>query len=246
MPTTPGLRLFTGKIMYLLNPYIKFSDSHLNNIAIAFYILVGVVVLTFFISAVNDVVAMRIEMRQEREAESTVKELSIFNRVKETLKRSHLKVIETFKKSSKSSNKDYTATVDPSSADRRNDLNHVNNEFSAAVSGAPTTPTLTEYNLMNKQMERMRSIYLESHKKELNKLRWNTFVDVCTILLLVVAGALFMGFNENWGADASIYWSVVTLCTVGYGDLIPQENGSKIFVIFYIVIGCTFMGKVNE
>lgn len=36
----------------------------------------------------------------------------------------------------------------------------------------------------------------------------------------------------------SLYWSAVTMMTVGYGDIGPQNSLEVLFVIFVVVIGC--------
>ncbi len=57
------------------------------------------------------------------------------------------------------------------------------------------------------------------------------------ILLLVIVGAFFYHQVEGWSYLNSVYFCVVTLATVGYGDLAPKTNPGKIFTIFYIMIG---------
>lgn len=57
------------------------------------------------------------------------------------------------------------------------------------------------------------------------------------ILLLVIVGAFFYHQVEGWNYLNSVYFCVVTLATVGYGDFTPKTNPGKIFTIFYIMIG---------
>ena len=48
---------------------------------------------------------------------------------------------------------------------------------------------------------------------------------------------MFYSVVEGWGIVDSLYFSVITLTTVGYGDLHPTSSLSKIFTIFYILLG---------
>jgi len=42
---------------------------------------------------------------------------------------------------------------------------------------------------------------------------------------------------EGWNLLDSLYFSVVALTTIGYGDPSPSTAASKIFTIFYIFVG---------
>ena len=48
---------------------------------------------------------------------------------------------------------------------------------------------------------------------------------------------MFYSAAEDWSLIQSLYFSVVTLTTVGYGDLTPTSEYSRIFTIVYIFIG---------
>ena len=55
---------------------------------------------------------------------------------------------------------------------------------------------------------------------------------------LVVTGTLFFWrFEEGWTVIDALYYCVVTLTTVGYGDLHPTHPGTQIFAIIYILTG---------
>ena len=57
------------------------------------------------------------------------------------------------------------------------------------------------------------------------------------MLLILFAGTLFYHQVEGWSWLDSLYFSVITLATVGYGDLTPTTEWSKIFTMAYIFIG---------
>ena len=42
---------------------------------------------------------------------------------------------------------------------------------------------------------------------------------------------------EGWSLLDAAFFSVVTISTVGYGNLVPQTALGKIFAMFYIVVG---------
>ncbi|MGI9666078.1 MAG: potassium channel family protein [Acidimicrobiia bacterium] len=48
---------------------------------------------------------------------------------------------------------------------------------------------------------------------------------------------------EGWSWVDSLYFSVVAVTTVGFGDLAPTSDGSKIFAVLYLVSGVTIIGS---
>jgi voltage-gated potassium channel Kch len=54
---------------------------------------------------------------------------------------------------------------------------------------------------------------------------------------LVLTGTLFYWRFEDWTVIEALYFCVVTLTTVGYGDLHPTTAGTQIFTIVYILTG---------
>jgi hypothetical protein len=70
------------------------------------------------------------------------------------------------------------------------------------------------------------------------------------ILIFVLIGIMVVGtfgfmITESLSLSDSLYFSIVTIATVGYGDISPATDAGKILSIFLIVIGVgTFMGVV--
>lgn len=54
---------------------------------------------------------------------------------------------------------------------------------------------------------------------------------------LIICGVFFYSSTEGWGIIDSVYFCVMTLATVGYGDLHPTGPISNIFTILYLIIG---------
>lgn len=55
--------------------------------------------------------------------------------------------------------------------------------------------------------------------------------------LILISGTLFYSSIEEWSLLDSAYFCVMTLTTIGYGDLYPSSDFSKLFTMFYSIIG---------
>jgi hypothetical protein len=62
------------------------------------------------------------------------------------------------------------------------------------------------------------------------------------VLAVSAAGTVALGTGvysvlEGWSIVDSLYFSVVTLATVGFGDLHPTTDLAKLFTVGYILVG---------
>jgi voltage-gated potassium channel len=54
---------------------------------------------------------------------------------------------------------------------------------------------------------------------------------------LLAAGTVFYSSVEGWSVVDAMYFSMITLTTVGYGDLAPRTVAGKLFTMVYLVLG---------
>ena len=57
----------------------------------------------------------------------------------------------------------------------------------------------------------------------------------------LLTGTVVYHLLEDWSWVDSLYFSVVTLTTVGYGDLSPTTDLSKLFTVVYLVSGVSLL-----
>jgi voltage-gated potassium channel len=60
---------------------------------------------------------------------------------------------------------------------------------------------------------------------------------VMLALTLILIATVFYWLVEGWSLLDAVYFSVVTIATVGYGDITPTTALGKIFTIGYIFAG---------
>ena len=72
----------------------------------------------------------------------------------------------------------------------------------------------------------------------------DTFTATVIVFLYFLIGLIFYKNVEGWDSLTCIYFQVVTMTTVGYGDFSPTTTGSRIFTILFIITGIVIVGRI--
>jgi Na+/alanine symporter len=71
------------------------------------------------------------------------------------------------------------------------------------------------------------------------KKNYKVIIAFTSIISWVALGTFCYKILEEWSVIDCFYFSVTTLSTVGYGELAPSSDLSKLFTSFYILGGVT-------
>lgn len=75
----------------------------------------------------------------------------------------------------------------------------------------------------------------------MNVIKEKVLYAVVLTFIIILIGTFVYRSVENWGWVDSTYFAVSTLTTVGFGDLHPTHTVSRVFTIFYMLIGISIM-----
>lgn len=75
-------------------------------------------------------------------------------------------------------------------------------------------------------------------------------MSLTCLVLYLGTGVVYFTTTHNWTLLEALYFGVVVVTTVGYGDLLPENDRAKVFVCFYAFFGialgsCAFARLIN-
>ena len=80
----------------------------------------------------------------------------------------------------------------------------------------------------------------------------NPIIKILIILIFIwIAGSLIISLVESENPQGfnnvgnSLWWTIVTMTTVGYGDMAPQTFAGRIFAIIIMLSGISFIAIVT-
>ena len=67
------------------------------------------------------------------------------------------------------------------------------------------------------------------------------FGSIAMFVVYICAGAWIFMYLEGWSFGSSVYFCIVTISTVGYGDMNAETVAAKFFNVFYIFVGAAIV-----
>ncbi len=62
-------------------------------------------------------------------------------------------------------------------------------------------------------------------------------IELIVVGIVISGGATLFWYLEGWAFFDSLYFVVVTMATIGYGDFVPLTMGGKMLAMMFAVMG---------
>ena len=82
---------------------------------------------------------------------------------------------------------------------------------------------------------------LKDHIRQTHSQRQFIFANICFIWI-IIAGAILFHYTEGWTFEIASQFSIATILTIGYGNIVVKTDRGKILTIVYSSIGLMIVG----
>eukprot|EP00040_Diaphanoeca_grandis_P035991 m.227730 g.227730 ORF g.227730 m.227730 type:complete len:508 (+) comp33529_c0_seq18:306-1829(+) len=86
--------------------------------------------------------------------------------------------------------------------------------------------------------------YSYANDKSKQKSKRQRIIYAVAFFIYFGSAIAFYSGHENWRVLDALYFSVVVLTTVGYGDFIPNSDAAKVFTSFFVLFGVILVAVV--
>ena len=74
--------------------------------------------------------------------------------------------------------------------------------------------------------------------------RWGLFTGLMAVVFALAYTQVDVDYGANDTVLSPLYFSIVTLTTLGYGDALPASLPAQVLVLFEVVLGYVMLGGV--
>ena len=79
-------------------------------------------------------------------------------------------------------------------------------------------------------------------EKQVKEIEKQFRIAALATAVLLTVGIIFYHIVEKLNFIDALYFSVITLTTVGYGDITPKTDIGKLFTVVYVIAGIAILG----
>lgn len=97
------------------------------------------------------------------------------------------------------------------------------------------------------KLAKLGTLAVRGVKRAKNFLNTNGFKYMLLLVIILMAfGAIGISYAEKMSFSDSLWWSFVTVTTVGYGDISPSTNAGRLIATVLMLVGIGLIGSLTS